>query len=81
MDEAGKPLAGKVAIVTGGAKGIGFAVATDLARRGAAVLVADLTGAKEAAGRLRQAGHRAAGLTIDVASEADTAALPEVATA
>jgi NAD(P)-dependent dehydrogenase (short-subunit alcohol dehydrogenase family) len=68
-------LASKVAIVTGGAKGIGFAVAEDLAKRGAAVLVADLSGAEEAAARLRQSGHRAAGLEVDVASETDTAAL------
>ena len=81
MSDEGKPLAGKVAIVTGGAKGIGFAVAADLARRGAAVVIADLAGAKEAAERLRQAGHRAVGLKVDVASEADTAALPEVAIA
>jgi NAD(P)-dependent dehydrogenase (short-subunit alcohol dehydrogenase family) len=74
-------LAGKVAIVTGGAKGIGFAIAEDLARRGAAVLVADLTGAEEAAERLRRAGHRTAGLKVDVASEADTARLATTATA
>ena len=79
MSEGGKPLAGKVAVVTGGAKGIGFAIAEDLAGRGAAILVADLTGAEAAAERLRAAGHRAVGLKVDVASEADTAALAEVA--
>ena len=72
-------LASKVAIVTGGAKGIGFAVAEDLAKRGAAVLVADLSGAEEAAARLRKSGHRAAGLKVDVASETDTAALARTA--
>jgi NAD(P)-dependent dehydrogenase (short-subunit alcohol dehydrogenase family) len=74
-------LANKVAIVTGGAKGIGFAVAEDLAKRGAAVLVADLAGAHEAAERLRAAGHKAVGLKADVASEADTAAMAKAATA
>ena len=39
-------LTGKVAIVTGGAKGIGYAIADDLSRRGAAVLIADLDGAR-----------------------------------
>jgi NAD(P)-dependent dehydrogenase (short-subunit alcohol dehydrogenase family) len=74
-------LAGKVAIVTGGAKGIGFAIADDLARRGAAVLVADIEGAQAAAERLRAAGHRAAGAKVDVASEADTAAMAKTAVA
>src|SRR5436853_6331349 len=81
MGEAGKPLEGKVAIVTGGAKGIGFAVASDLARRGAAVVIADREGATTAAERLRNAGHRAVGLVVDVASEADTATLAAMATA
>jgi NAD(P)-dependent dehydrogenase (short-subunit alcohol dehydrogenase family) len=74
-------LAGKVAIVTGGAKGIGLAVAADLAGRGASVLIADLAGAEEAAERLRRSGHRTAGLKADVASERDTAHLAQVATA
>jgi NAD(P)-dependent dehydrogenase (short-subunit alcohol dehydrogenase family) len=36
------PLGGKVAIVTGSARGIGFATATELSRRGASVVVVDL---------------------------------------
>lgn len=80
-NEPGKPLAGKVAIVTGGAKGIGFAVAADLATRGAAIVIADLAGAMAAAERLRKAGHHAVGLEVDVVSEADTVALPALAVA
>jgi len=38
---AGEPLAGRVAIVTGGARGIGLAIARDLAAAGASVLIAD----------------------------------------
>jgi NAD(P)-dependent dehydrogenase (short-subunit alcohol dehydrogenase family) len=73
-------LADKVAVVTGGAKGIGFAIAEDLAKRGASIVVADLSGAEEAAERLRRSGHRATGLEVDVASEADTAHLASAAT-
>jgi len=40
MGDEGRPLAGKVAIVTGGAKGIGHAVAADLAKRGADIVEA-----------------------------------------
>ena len=36
------PLSGKVAIVTGSARGIGFATAAELSRRGASVVVVDL---------------------------------------
>ena len=77
----GRPLAGKVAIVTGGAKGIGFAIGSELGRRGAAVVIADREGAMAAAARLRNDGHRAVGLVVDVASEADTATLAAMATA
>ena len=66
-------LEGRVAIVTGGAMGIGFAAAETLAERGAAVLIADREGAAQAAGRLAAQGRRALGLTVDVASETDAA--------
>jgi NAD(P)-dependent dehydrogenase (short-subunit alcohol dehydrogenase family) len=42
-------LEGKVAIVTGGAKGIGRAIADGLADAGARIVVADIAGAEEAA--------------------------------
>jgi NAD(P)-dependent dehydrogenase (short-subunit alcohol dehydrogenase family) len=81
MAEGDTALAGKVALVTGGAKGIGFAVACDLAQRGAILIVADLEGAAAAAERIQKLGHRALGLKADVTSEQDVAHLAEVASA
>jgi NAD(P)-dependent dehydrogenase (short-subunit alcohol dehydrogenase family) len=68
-------LDGKVAIVTGGASGIGRAMVERLARDGAAVVIGDLAKADAAAAALTAEGHRAAGVRADVTSEKDIAAL------
>ena len=65
-------LTGKVAIVTGGAKGIGAAVVRRLAADGAAVVIADID---EEAGRAVAAETGARLVRCDVASEADILAL------
>jgi NAD(P)-dependent dehydrogenase (short-subunit alcohol dehydrogenase family) len=61
------PLQGIVAIVTGGAQGIGRAIAETLAADGARIVIADVRGAEEAAG----AFEGGVGLTVDVANEDD----------
>jgi len=61
-------LEGRVAIVTGGAQGIGRAIAAGLAAQGARIVIADLKGAPEAAGEF----DGGLGLTVDVSSETDT---------
>jgi len=66
-------LSGKVAIVTGGAKGIGQGIAYRLAEAGAKVLIADMdeaTGQKTAA-ELTSKGWTADTIKTDVSSEAD----------
>jgi len=68
-------LGDRVALVTGGARGIGLAVARRLARDGAAVAVADLDrpGAEAAAGEVERLGQRALAVTLDVASATSVA--------
>lgn len=65
---AEKRLAGKVALVTGAASGIGAASARELARGGARVGCADLDadGAERTAKEITQAGGDAFGLALDV---------------
>lgn len=67
---------GKVALITGGAVGIGAAIATRLATDGMTVLVADRDrdAAEETAGALRGGGLRAEALLMDVGDAASVAA-------
>jgi len=68
-------LSGKIAIVTGGASGIGRASCELIAARGASVAVADLdlALAKEAADAITAAGGRAIAIEVDVRDEAQVA--------
>ena len=69
-------LDGRVAIVTGGRRGIGAAISTELAREGAAVAVADLDAddaAKTAAQIVAETGRSALGVGVDVTNAASIA--------
>jgi NAD(P)-dependent dehydrogenase (short-subunit alcohol dehydrogenase family) len=68
---------GTVAVVTGGASGIGRSCADEFARRGAAVVIADINEARieETVGALTERGARAIGMRCDVTSDADVARL------
>ena len=70
-------LEGKVAIVTGGAHGMGEAEARLFAREGAKVVVADVLGkeAEAVAADIRASGGNAIAATIDVTSEPEWVAL------
>lgn len=72
---------GRVALVTGGASGIGFAVARQLADLGAQIAIADIDidGAEAAAARLAETEVMA--LQVDVREPADAARMVEVVVA
>jgi NAD(P)-dependent dehydrogenase (short-subunit alcohol dehydrogenase family) len=72
-------LADKIAIVTGGAQGIGRAIAEMFARERAAVVVADIQTnlAQAVAGTINEAGGRAVAHAADVTQAADVTSLVE----
>ncbi|HVU61295.1 MAG TPA: SDR family NAD(P)-dependent oxidoreductase [Mycobacteriales bacterium] len=67
----------RVAIVTGGARGIGAAVVATLAASGVRVVVADIDepGAQAVAGEVVAAGGEASAIPVDLADESSIAAL------
>src|SRR3989442_1033385 len=71
----------KVAVVTGGAQGIGHAIVLGLAREGASVVVADLQGdkANATAEEARALGVEALAVETDVAKEESVKNLAEQA--
>jgi 3-oxoacyl-[acyl-carrier protein] reductase len=74
-------LQGRVALVTGGGRGIGREYCRALAEAGAAVVVADIdaVSAEETAAMLADTGVPAAGLAVDVSDRESTLALAAAA--
>jgi sorbitol-6-phosphate 2-dehydrogenase len=71
-------LKNKIAIITGGAQGLGQAVSERLAREGCQVVIADVNekGVTETADAIAKAtGQRVVGVKVDVTQEADVKAL------
>ncbi|MGY2746588.1 3-oxoacyl-ACP reductase [Pseudarthrobacter sp. O4] len=66
--DVGKPLAGKVAVVTGAARGIGAAIARTLHRDGATLVVVDIPAAGDHLARVANEVHGTA-LQLDISRE------------
>ncbi len=68
-----------IAVVTGGARGIGLAIGRRLARDGRHVVLADLDGAEAQAAAFRAEGLAATGCVVDVADEGSMEMLADTA--
>jgi acetoin reductase-like protein len=76
-------LSGKVAIVTGGAQGMGRAISLRYAAEGARVVVADrnVDGAEDVVREIANGGGEAEAVAVDVRNQADVQAMVDVAVA
>jgi len=72
-------LAGKRAIVTGAARGLGRAYAEAMAREGASMLVSDINDCSETVDAIRQAGGTAEQTITDIADMSSCTAMAEMA--
>jgi NAD(P)-dependent dehydrogenase (short-subunit alcohol dehydrogenase family) len=66
-------LPGKIAIVTGGGRGLGKAMAIGLANAGALIIVCDVVDTKETVSLIQDLGRESIGLKVDVTKPADIA--------
>ena len=76
-ENAHRRLQGRIAIVTGGAQGIGFGIATRLAAEGATLVIADINEpkARAAAQEIANGGGTATAHRLDIGDDASVAAL------
>ena len=74
---AGMRLKDRVAVVSGGAQGIGFAIASRLASEGAFLVIADIKEkvAQDAAARIKENGGAASAFAVDIADDSSVLAL------
>jgi NAD(P)-dependent dehydrogenase (short-subunit alcohol dehydrogenase family) len=70
-------LEGRVAVVTGGANGIGRACCVRFAEEGADVVVADLLDTTETVALIKEAGREALSVQLDATKEADNEAMAQ----
>ena len=79
--EGTERLAGRVAVITGAARGIGYQIALRLGREGMRVVIADLDAPKlaEAERELHAQGVQAVAMPVDVSDFADVDRLPRIA--
>ena len=70
-------LNGKTAVITGAGRGIGAVMARHMAGEGANVVVSDVLDTDDTVAAIKKAGDAAMGLSVDVTSDDDLAAMVE----
>lgn len=70
-------LNGKTAVITGAGRGIGAVMAKHMAGEGANVVVSDVLDTADTVAAIKESGGAATGLSVDVTSDGDLAAMVE----